>query len=143
MLPIIVIPGVRHFITTSTVKKTWTLISNSVESINNVILIGRRLPVVPLLEFVHKVIEAWNEKHNREGRKTTTTLTNKYNEMLEDNKNMSHRMFVSINNSFFSFYSMLVFLLLIWFIFNKGMCINIISSYSYRWCKKVYSMSKY
>jgi len=55
--------------------------------------------MVPLLEFVRKTIEAWNEKHNEEGRNTTTTLTSKYNEMLEDNRNLSHRMLVSINNS--------------------------------------------
>ncbi|XP_049403664.1 uncharacterized protein LOC125867271 [Solanum stenotomum] len=64
------------------------------QSLNNAILVGRRLPVVPLLEFVRKTIEAWNEKHNEEGRNTTTTLTSKYNEMLEDNRNLSHRMLV-------------------------------------------------
>ncbi|KAH0727891.1 hypothetical protein KY284_003756 [Solanum tuberosum] len=41
-----------------------------------------------------KTIEAWNEKHNEEGRNTTTTLTSTYNEMLEDNRNLSHRMLV-------------------------------------------------
>ncbi|XP_049397384.1 uncharacterized protein LOC125861562 [Solanum stenotomum] len=78
----------------SPVKRTWTLTSNIAESLNNAILVGRRLPVVPLLEFVRKTIEAWNEKHNEEGRNTTTTLTSKYNEMLEDNRNLSHRMLV-------------------------------------------------
>ncbi|XP_049414819.1 uncharacterized protein LOC125877630 [Solanum stenotomum] len=78
----------------SPVKRTWTLTSNIAESLNNTILVGRRLPVVPLLEFVRKTIEAWNEKHNEEGRNTTTTLTSKYNEMLEDNRNLSRRMLV-------------------------------------------------
>ncbi|XP_049368239.1 uncharacterized protein LOC125833135 [Solanum verrucosum] len=78
----------------SPVKRTWTLTSNIAESLNNTILVGRRLPVVPLLEFVRKTIEAWNEKHNEEGRNITTTLTSKYNEMLEDNRNLSHRMLV-------------------------------------------------
>ncbi|KAH0749212.1 hypothetical protein KY290_028444 [Solanum tuberosum] len=78
----------------SPVKRTWTLTSNIAESLNNAILVGRRLPVVPLLEFVRKTIEAWNEKHNEEGRNTTTTLTSKYNEMLEDNRNLSHRILV-------------------------------------------------
>ncbi|XP_049358795.1 uncharacterized protein LOC125823455 [Solanum verrucosum] len=78
----------------SPVKITWTLTSNIAESLNNAILVGRRLPVVPLLEFVRKTIEAWNEKHNEEGRNTTTTLTSKYNEMLKDNRNLSHRMLV-------------------------------------------------
>ncbi|KAK6795354.1 hypothetical protein RDI58_008807 [Solanum bulbocastanum] len=50
--------------------------------------------MVPLLEFVRKTIEAWNEKHNEKGRNTTTTLTSKYNEMMEDNRNLSHRMLV-------------------------------------------------
>ncbi|XP_049353825.1 protein FAR1-RELATED SEQUENCE 4-like [Solanum verrucosum] len=36
----------------SPVKRTWTLTSNIAESLNNAILVGRRLPVVPLLEFV-------------------------------------------------------------------------------------------
>ncbi|XP_015165134.1 uncharacterized protein [Solanum tuberosum] len=78
----------------SLVKRTWTLTSNIAESLNNAILVGRRLPVVPLLEFVRKTIEAWNEKHNEEGRNTTTTLASKFNEMLEDNRNLSHRMLV-------------------------------------------------
>ncbi|KAL3343081.1 hypothetical protein AABB24_026905 [Solanum stoloniferum] len=100
----------------SPVKKTWTPTSNIAESLINVILVGRRLPVVPLLEFVRKTIEAWNEKHNEEvvpllefvrktieawnekhneeGRNTTTTLTSKYNEMMEDSRNLSHRMLV-------------------------------------------------
>ncbi|KAK6777443.1 hypothetical protein RDI58_024160 [Solanum bulbocastanum] len=72
----------------SLVKRTWTLTNNIAESVNNAILVGRRLPVVSLLEYMRKTIESWNEKQNEEGRKTTTILTNKYNEMLEDNNKM-------------------------------------------------------
>lgn len=41
----------------STVKRTWTLISNIAESINNAILHGRRLLVVPMLEYMRITIE--------------------------------------------------------------------------------------
>lgn len=83
----------------SPVKRTWTLTSNIVELLNNAIFIGRWLPVIPLFEFVRKTIEVWNEKHNEEDRKRTITLTSKYNEMLVDNRKLSHHMFVSITNS--------------------------------------------
>ncbi|XP_049403606.1 uncharacterized protein LOC125867224 [Solanum stenotomum] len=62
----------------SPVKRTWTLTSNIAESLNNGILVGRRLPEVPLLEFVRKTIEAWNEKHNEEGTRINNTPSYHY-----------------------------------------------------------------
>lgn len=51
--------------------------------------------MVPMLEYMRKTIECWNEKYSEEGRKTTTILTKKYNQMLVENKRLSNIMTVS------------------------------------------------
>ena len=49
--------------------------SNTAKSLSNVNRLGRRLPVISLLEFMRVTIQRWIHKHNEEADKTTSALT--------------------------------------------------------------------
>ncbi|XP_060186848.1 uncharacterized protein LOC132616414 [Lycium barbarum] len=68
------------------VKRTWILTSTIAESINNATMRARELPVAKLLNFMRKLVEIWNAKHNEEANNTFTDLTKKYQENIKDNR---------------------------------------------------------
>ncbi|KAH0743268.1 hypothetical protein KY290_031261 [Solanum tuberosum] len=69
--------------TYSKCKRTWTMTSNIAESLNNVNMIARRLPVILLLEFMRITIQTWIHKHNEKAAKTRSELTKKYDLKLQ------------------------------------------------------------
>ncbi|KAH0652973.1 hypothetical protein KY289_030651 [Solanum tuberosum] len=71
--------------TYSKCKRTWTMTSNIAESLNNVNMIARRLPVISLLEFMRITIQTWIHMHNEEAAKTRSELTKRYDLKLQKN----------------------------------------------------------
>ncbi|XP_049388095.1 uncharacterized protein LOC125852399 [Solanum stenotomum] len=86
--------------THATVNHTWVMTSNIAESINNTNRLARKLPVVSLLDFMKITIQSWSAKHSEEAGQTKTDLTEPYNKILEDNREISHRMTVSPSTQF-------------------------------------------
>ncbi|WMV19732.1 hypothetical protein MTR67_013117, partial [Solanum verrucosum] len=73
-------------------KRTWTMTSNIAESLNNVNMIARRLPVISLLEYMRVTVQKWIHKHNEEAAKTRSELTKKYDLMLQKSIALSSSM---------------------------------------------------
>ena len=80
----------------SNCKRTWTMISNIAESLNNVNKLARRLPVISLLVFMRVTIQRWIHKHNEEADKTTSDLTKKYDLYLQKSIALSCNMRVCV-----------------------------------------------
>ncbi|XP_060182495.1 uncharacterized protein LOC132612189 [Lycium barbarum] len=84
----------------ATVKRTWTQTSNIAESINNATVNARELPMAKLLDFMRELVERWNATHNEEAKNTFTDLTKKYQEIINKNGVLSHRMTVRASTEF-------------------------------------------
>ncbi|XP_060206199.1 uncharacterized protein LOC132633714 [Lycium barbarum] len=84
----------------ATVKRTWTQTSNIAESISNATVNARELTVEKLLDFMRELVERWNATHNEEAKNTFTDLTKKYQEIINKNGVLSHRMTVRASTEF-------------------------------------------
>ncbi|XP_009780071.1 uncharacterized protein LOC107794742 [Nicotiana tabacum] len=80
----------RWSIAYSTVNRTLTMTSNIVESINAALKAARELPVLPLLDYIRKLIGPWNVKNLKNAVESFTDLGKKYDTMLMDNLELSH-----------------------------------------------------
>nr|XP_016487096.1 PREDICTED: uncharacterized protein LOC107807259 [Nicotiana tabacum] len=76
----------------STVNRTLTVTSNIAESINAALKAARELPVLPLLEYIRQLIGRWNVTNQKNAIESFIDLGKKYNTMLMDNLELSHRM---------------------------------------------------
>ncbi|XP_070001994.1 uncharacterized protein LOC142166099 [Nicotiana tabacum] len=70
--------------------------SNIAESINA----ARELPLVPLLDYIRKLIGRWNVTNLKNGVESFTDLGKKYDTMLMDNLELSHQMKVTPSTSY-------------------------------------------
>ncbi|XP_070047075.1 uncharacterized protein [Nicotiana tomentosiformis] len=75
----------------STVNRTLTMTSNIAESINAVLKAARELLVLPLLEYIRQLIGRWNITNQKNAIESFTDLGKKYDTMLMDNLELSHR----------------------------------------------------
>ncbi|XP_075083325.1 uncharacterized protein LOC142167069 [Nicotiana tabacum] len=76
----------------STVNKTLTMTSNIAESINAALKTARELLVLPLLEYIRQLIGRWNVTNQKNTIQSFIDLGKKYDTMLMDNLELSHRM---------------------------------------------------
>ncbi|XP_075111473.1 uncharacterized protein LOC142181817 [Nicotiana tabacum] len=81
--------------TYSTVNRTLTMTSNIVKSINAALKAAMELPVLPLLEYIRQLIGRWNITNQKNAIESFTDLGKKYDTMLSDNLEYSHRMKVT------------------------------------------------
>nr|XP_009587201.1 uncharacterized protein LOC104084943 [Nicotiana tomentosiformis] len=79
----------------STVNRTLTMTSNIAESINAVLKAARELLVLPLLEYIRQLIGRWNITNQKNAIESFTDLGKKYDTMLMDNLELSHRIKVT------------------------------------------------
>nr|XP_009612801.1 protein FAR-RED ELONGATED HYPOCOTYL 3-like [Nicotiana tomentosiformis] len=75
-----------------TVNRTLTMTSNIAESINAMLKTARELPVLPLLEYIRQLIGRWNVTNQKNAIESFIDLGKKYDTMLMDNLELSHRM---------------------------------------------------
>ncbi|XP_070035202.1 uncharacterized protein [Nicotiana tomentosiformis] len=78
-----------------TVNRTLTMTSNIAESINAMLKTARELPVLPLLEYIRQLIGRWNVTNQKNAIESFIDLGKKYDTMLMDNLELSHRMKVT------------------------------------------------
>ncbi|XP_070035194.1 uncharacterized protein [Nicotiana tomentosiformis] len=76
----------------SIVNRTLTMTSNIAESINTALKAARKLPVLPLLEYIRQLIGRWNAINQKNAIESFIVLGKKYHTMLMDNLELSHRM---------------------------------------------------
>ncbi|XP_019252659.1 PREDICTED: uncharacterized protein LOC109231452 [Nicotiana attenuata] len=76
----------------TTVNRTLTMTSNNAESIDAALKAARELPVLPLLDYIRKLIRRWNVKNLKNAVESFTDLGKKYDTMLMDNLELSHQM---------------------------------------------------
>ncbi|XP_019252840.1 PREDICTED: uncharacterized protein LOC109231648 [Nicotiana attenuata] len=84
----------------STVNRTLTLTSNIAESINAALKAARELPVLPLLDYIRKLIRRWNVTNLKNAVESFTDLGKKYDTMLMDNLELSQQMKVTPSTSY-------------------------------------------
>nr|XP_016458957.1 PREDICTED: uncharacterized protein LOC107782581 [Nicotiana tabacum] len=82
----------RWSIAYSSVNRTLTMTSNIAESINAALKAAKELPVLPLLDYIRKLIRRWNVTNLKNTTESVTDLGKKYNTMLMDNLELSHQM---------------------------------------------------
>ncbi|XP_019244586.1 PREDICTED: uncharacterized protein LOC109224462 [Nicotiana attenuata] len=85
----------------STVNRILTMTSNIAESINAALKAARELPILPLLEYIRQLIRQWNVTNQKNAIESFTNLGKKYDTMLMDNLELSHRMKVTPSASYF------------------------------------------
>ncbi|XP_073304638.1 uncharacterized protein [Primulina huaijiensis] len=83
-------PGARYNI----------MMTNGVESINALLKTEREMPIVALLDAVHKLTSKWFNKHRNATGSATTTLTPSTEAILRDNFTLSQRLKASQLNAF-------------------------------------------
>nr|XP_009780476.1 PREDICTED: uncharacterized protein LOC104229522 [Nicotiana sylvestris] len=76
----------------ATVNRTWTMISNIAESLNDVTKYARELPIVELLEYMRTLLERCTKEKLLKAKVTFTYLGFKFNKELDDNKTLSHKL---------------------------------------------------
>ncbi|XP_009767973.1 uncharacterized protein [Nicotiana sylvestris] len=82
----------RWSIAHSIVNRTLIMTSNIVKSINAALKVARELPVLPLLEYIRQLIGRWNVTNKKNKIESFTDLGKRYDTMLMDNLELSHRM---------------------------------------------------
>ncbi|XP_019257641.1 PREDICTED: uncharacterized protein LOC109235848 [Nicotiana attenuata] len=82
----------RWFKAHSTVNRMLTMTSNITESINAALKAARELPLMPLLEYIRQLIGRWNVTNQKNAIESFTDLGKKYDTMLMDILELSHRM---------------------------------------------------
>lgn len=65
---------------------------NHTESLKNVNMITRRLPLISLLEFMGVIVQRWIHKHNEKAAKTRFELIKKYDLKLQKSIALSRSM---------------------------------------------------
>ncbi|XP_070042672.1 protein FAR-RED ELONGATED HYPOCOTYL 3-like [Nicotiana tomentosiformis] len=76
----------------STINRTLTMTSNIAESINAALKAARELQVLPFLEYIGQLVRLWNVTNQKNAIESFTDLGKKYDTMLMDNLELSHRM---------------------------------------------------
>ncbi|XP_075103821.1 uncharacterized protein LOC142178375 [Nicotiana tabacum] len=84
----------------ATVNRTWTMTSNSAESLNVVTKYARELPIVELLEYIRTLLEHWTKEKLLKAKGTFTYLGYKFNKELDDNRTLSHKLIVRASTDY-------------------------------------------
>ncbi|XP_047255209.1 uncharacterized protein LOC124888576 [Capsicum annuum] len=70
----------------ATVNRGWTLTSNIAESINEVLVLARELPIYDFLEEVRLLFAKWNCENRQQASYTFTPLIGKFYNILKENE---------------------------------------------------------